>query len=76
MKILSKKPFYADGLLAVICILTAFIEPPISSRNFWTIFSFILLLSLIIFFCITSCKSGRTKSGRVHCMLVWNKKEF
>ena len=58
MKILSKKPFYADGLLAVICILTAFIEPPISSRNFWTIFSFILLLSLIIFFVLPHARAA------------------
>ena len=69
MKILSKKPFYADGLLAVICILTAFIEPPISSRNFWTIFSFILLLSLIIFFVLPHARV--VELNREGCTVCW-----
>ena len=73
MKILSKKPFIADGIVLIPLIIATFAYPPISLKNPWIIFCLIFLFGLIYF---TSFKNGRTKSRRGECILVWSKKEF
>ena len=43
MKILSKKPFIADGIVLIPLIIATFAYPPISLKNPWIIFCLIFL---------------------------------
>ena len=76
MKILSKKPFIADGIVLIPLIIATFAYPPISLKNPWIIFCLIFLFGLMYFLDIATFKNGRTKSRRGECILVWSKKEF
>ena len=44
MKILSKKPFIADGIVLIPLIIATFAYPPISLKNPWIIFCLIFYL--------------------------------
>ena len=49
MKILSKKPFIADGIVLIPLIIATFAYPPISLKNPWIIFCLIFLFGLMFF---------------------------